>query len=293
MIALADLSALNSPPSNWLMAVLKAYFDDSGDETNPNDTICSLGGYVGTVEAWQNCEIKWIEVLRNFGLPYLHMADFNAYEDAFAPLRGKDEDRRELLRRLIMVIRDCKLAGIMSVIRLTDLRRFCETKGIAIDAYALNLYVCMAEINRWWPQDAAEVWLDRVTKPHLRVAKAIRYAQTDPEYAACAVSVAPNPLPPALSFKNVPAIQAADFLAWESRKDILFKDDWFASRKSGDDFDVWMRDQYQWAKERGANFPHNRRSFDVLVRSSVRSGYVWSTREIGLIHNFRRGIWPS
>jgi hypothetical protein len=58
------------------MAILRAYFDESGKAEDPTRAAMSVAGYVGTMESWESFEEQWAAALRQFDVPYLHMKEF-------------------------------------------------------------------------------------------------------------------------------------------------------------------------------------------------------------------------
>jgi hypothetical protein len=93
-------------PNQWLMAVLKAYVDDSGDEASGHAAL-SMGGYIATVEAWDRFEQGWTWVLDKFGAPYLHMKEFKKRYGLFEAWPASEDS--EFLATLALVIGDSGL----------------------------------------------------------------------------------------------------------------------------------------------------------------------------------------
>jgi hypothetical protein len=220
MISFVDLSVLNSPPGCWLMAVLKAYFDDSGDENDYRVLSSSLAGYVGTIDNWRYFEAAWQKTLQDHNIPYLHMKQFAHFRKPFDKYKNDEVGRIALLESLINVIKDSHLEGVASCVDLRDLRSFNDNikKADREDAYALNLYTCMWIMSKRWPKTIIETILDRTNNIYAKIQKAIVYAQADKHYKDYEY-IQINPLNRHLSFRNVIPIQAADLLAWEMRKD--------------------------------------------------------------------------
>jgi hypothetical protein len=202
------------------MAVLKAYFDDSGDQDDPQNLSASLGGYVGIVDNWQYFEKEWKKALHDHGVPYLHMKEFAHFKGPFQKYETDDKGRIALLKSLIKVITNSQLEGVVSGVDLYDLREFNKHNKIEdqVDAYALNLYTCMWIISARWPKSIVEVILDKTNDIYKKIPKALNYAEADKYYYNYDY-IQINPLNKHLTFKEIIPIQAADLLAWEVRKD--------------------------------------------------------------------------
>lgn len=217
-ISLSSLSVLNPPPRDWVMAVFKAYFDDSGNQDDPQEKVSSLAGYVATAEQWQYFEENWKKVLENHGVPYLHMKEFAPRIKHFKKYKDDEEGRIALLQSLIRVMSEAQIEGVASVINLCDLRYFNDRMNQNIDAYGYNLHTCMDIMSDRWPDTIIEMWLDRTNKLGPKIEKAKDYCKSEKYYGEYNDKIIPIPLPKGLNFINVVPIQAADLLAWEIRK---------------------------------------------------------------------------
>ena len=77
------------------LLMLEAYLDDSGDE---DVHAVSVGGAIGTKEAWTQFEEEWAFVRHAFSVVELHMTDMNASRKTFS-CWGKDDPRKaEILK---------------------------------------------------------------------------------------------------------------------------------------------------------------------------------------------------
>ncbi len=84
------------------MLMLRAYFDESGDPTNPGAHAFSVGGCMAPLEYWEAFETEWRQALDDEGLSWFHMTDFENYRREFS---GWDERRhRDFLQRLLTII---------------------------------------------------------------------------------------------------------------------------------------------------------------------------------------------
>jgi hypothetical protein len=220
-IPLSSLSVLNPPSGDWMMAVLKAYFDDSGDEDDPQEKAASLAGYVATAENWQYFEEEWRKVLKDHDVPYLHMKEFAPCIGPFVKYQDDEGARIELLQSLIKVMGDAHLEGVASVVKMADLKYFNDRMNHDINAYAFNLHICMDILSDRWPDTIIEMWLDRTNKVWPKIEKAEAYCKSEEYFGDYNNKISPLPILKGLNFKEIIPIQAADLLAWEIRKDVI------------------------------------------------------------------------
>lgn len=72
-----------SAPLERSFVFLNSYFDESGD--NADCPVYLLCGYVGTVEAWADFELRWkARILDAFQIPYSHAREMHSNEGPFA-----------------------------------------------------------------------------------------------------------------------------------------------------------------------------------------------------------------
>lgn len=133
-----DFSVFPSPRPNWVMVMLRAYFDDSGEEMDPQHKACSLFGYATDGTKWPIFEMAWQTALDNTGMPYFHMKEFAHFNGPFAPFRDDEKARIKFVQDLGAAIGSVGLQGFGSTIRLADLRKFNQERGYQINDYALT-----------------------------------------------------------------------------------------------------------------------------------------------------------
>ena len=73
--------------------MLNAYFDETGDETDANSTVCGIGGVLAPGTHWESLNAGWKEILDREQLCYWHMKEFALSFGAFKGW-GDDEPRR-------------------------------------------------------------------------------------------------------------------------------------------------------------------------------------------------------
>jgi hypothetical protein len=103
-------------------------------------------------------------------------------------------------------------------------------------------------------------------------------------------------LPLPLSSREVPALQAADLIAWEVRKAHFGMKPWQNLRGDGHS-DRWAQwqDFMDFTRQETGEDPKIRKSLDALI--SVPPGkmksIVWDHMQLMQTHKVRRGIWAS
>jgi hypothetical protein len=126
------------------------YFDASG--TRLDSDIVTLAGFTSDVTQWMKFEEEWTEVLRAFGVPYLHMKEFAHFKGPFGSWKGQEQKRIDLLGRLSAVIKRRTHKGFCRSIRVGDFEVFDrdypirETIGTPLAIAGLT---CVAAVILW------------------------------------------------------------------------------------------------------------------------------------------------
>jgi hypothetical protein len=278
----------NLPLGGSFMAAFKAYLDDSGDEWDAKHSACSIGGFLGTADAWAYFEAEWKRLLsEELPIDFLHMKDFAHHKPPYDRL--SEPDRVRVLTSLIRTIKDCGLAGFGAVIRLPDLRRFNLERGRNLEARPLALYVCMNDMYVEDPWREIEIILDKFVKPHSVIEKAEAYAASHwsddvSQNSTCL------PIKNGESYRSVVALQAADFIAYEIKKNVESRRGWFDAVMD-DDPDTWMETQQKWLTERGLPFPYLRKSLSGLLDAVPTTVSIWGFNVFCSLDDRRGGKW--
>jgi hypothetical protein len=271
------------------MAIFKAYIDDSGDEIDPQHSACSLGGFLGSFDAWAAFEREWRRLLTELRIPWLHMKEFAHHLEPFDYLN--EAERVTILKALINTIKECGLTGFGVVIRLPDLRRFNAERDRNIEALPLALNVCMNDIYVEDPWRKIEMILDGFDKPYQVIEKAEAYAARH-----WSDDVSQNttclPLKGCQNYKNVLPMQAADFIAYEIRKNVESRRDWFDSTM-GDDPDTWEETERRWLASKGLPYPYIRKSLQGLLATVPVTVSIRDYRIFCYLDDKRGGKWSA
>lgn len=293
-VRLRDLSVFVTPPNGWVMAALvyRFYGDDSGEECDPTHTVSCVGGFITHSANWEGFEGAWrAGVLDRFHIPYVHMKEMS--HRGFAHLKTGEPDSIPFMQSMILALRSHFMNPIMSSVRLADLRRFNEEHRQQIDDYSLNVYSCMWLIHQLFGENPVEAFFDRTTSVGSRLDIARAYAASDPSKGDLTRTIDVRPIHPSLTFRDLPAVQAADFLAWELHREMEGRDRWFSALPSDLTYQEYRNSLYRWAKSGGRRFLYHRRSLGTLARSMMFREAVWDYRALCHAHEARNGNWTT
>jgi hypothetical protein len=263
-IPIGSLTAFVRPPGTLFMIPLKAYFDNSDA-----DTVVAFAGYVSTVDKWAEFEVGWDAVLREFGVPYLHMKEFAKEGGVYEELKNDPVRKAAFFSGLIDIISEHTVACISASIRIRDLERFNFDRGLNLNPHSVALYGCIMQLLGEFPQQAIQVVVDKVEKPYGKIDQAVQHAMMDGAHDSCERLLEITPLRSDESFKSVLGMQAADFVAWELRKSNKDRDEFFEHYYPGSNnwpanmsaMINWMSDYFK----RYGEFPRERKSFQRLI----------------------------
>lgn len=87
-------------------------------------------------------------------------------------------------------------------------------------------------------------------------------------------------------------LQAADFIAYEIKKNIESRREWL-NESMNDDPETWQESERQWLTSRGFTYPRLRRSLAGLLDNVTVSAPVWDYRILCHLDDRRGGKWKS
>jgi len=219
------------------MGVLKGYLDDS----KTDGQAWAVGGYVGGAHHWKAFDETWPVKLAVHGVPYFHMKEMHDPNGVYGKWNPPKEHQPEWIKFLGDmggVIDHCYLLGIASIVRLRDLQRFNNETGLGIEPYPLALYGCMILLaQEYLGALPIQLTIDHLEKVDLKASIARKYADSDIVYPGQFDEMIISPLRKEFTSKEVPTMQAADYIAWEYRKNHLNINDWFLLGDKPRDFD--------------------------------------------------------
>lgn len=206
------------------MTVFEANFDESG-KLDDGKVVC-VAGYLSTPEKWQRFSDVWIEKLGEYGLSEFHMTD---YENKQGPFKGLAEnDRVELIGELCSLIRDHTCLSIAGAILTKDYNDiFKEDLKQRIpylqDPYYLCFIYCLdllvKQFDTLCPDDATVALVLEQNKGMEGRARQYFDEYKHKHRGHGAEKFADLVFRP----KTYVPLQAADVLAYESRKELINK----------------------------------------------------------------------
>jgi hypothetical protein len=289
-IRLAQLSIFTRPPREAMAAIIKGWMDDSRREK-----FWVVGGYVGAWHRWEEFDTHWPLALAKHNAPHFHMREMADPSGEFAKWLPPEEHRDELaafFSDLAKVISRSRLVAFCSLVRLQDLERFNTEHGLALEPYPLAAYGCMLLVRREYPDFSTELIFDHVEKVESKLCKARQYADSDKYEAGDFDKIATLALPKGFTFREIPALQAADFFAWEFRKNHEMVSDAFAFMENPGNAEVKFAHLVEWSEARfGTKKPPARKSAASLVEGNEFYPLVWDYWTLCEAHELRNGVW--
>jgi hypothetical protein len=224
---------MNTPEVTPLTAALKCYLDGSGDSSDPAVTHLTLGGLIGTPEAFNEFELLWNRVLQRWGCPYLHMKDAQHLRGPFIEERGWTDEK---VRRLICdLVNNCLTSaahgkhkdafyGATCTVNLADYREACsDLPGLqqVKTAEALCVDHVVGQALRWLPPNDSdptgktaglELCFDRGERFRHQIGRVWERQRKKPGIFGLITRITD-----AVS-ATTPALQAADLIAWHATR---------------------------------------------------------------------------
>ena len=288
---LRDFSIFLTPPKGFQMAAIRGWLDDSR-----RDAIWCVGGYIGGEFQWEHLEEHWPKALQTANVPYFHMKEMGKPNGVFAkwyPPQEHEPERRAFLSSLTTIIANSHLFGILSVARCGDLDRFNKERGLALEPYPLAAYGCMLLAARQNLKGMPiQLVFDRVEKVKSKLATARAYAEADRYWQRECDAVTVGGIGPAIRLEQLPAMQAADFVAWEFRKAQERLEEWHATTDVPADVDKAWEQLEQWIVQKyGSHEASARKSAIALIEPQRFANLVWDYRTLNELHELRGGVW--
>lgn len=202
--------------------VFRAYGDDSlrSDGVKQLPAVCTFAAVVATDDVWSRFERSWHAVMRQHGVPYLHMREFTPsvgpYEKWKAP--NKEPERRAFLSDCLAAVKMAGTINAYSTSVLCDhLDRFNRDYSESVRPYEFCLSAALLNIGIGLPHETVSLFCDRIDHPQKKIAEALGYLAHEPRFAPSKGRIDALPLSKGDSSKNVLPMQLADWVAWESR----------------------------------------------------------------------------
>lgn len=263
-----SISAYVSPPGDHLVAILKAYLDDSGDGDSADESHLTIGGWLADHDSWQRFEPMWDDLMREFGIPYLHMAEFRKENAKFKHLKSDPAQEKEFWKRVNSLILQTVRTSVACTVRMDDLNKFNKKLGLGLDPYALCIFGCLLQMRSCALDGEIEFVLDQFDNSTSRAGLALKYAQTamGMDHPVRPDLFTPIPLQKHESWKTVLPLQAADYIAWEVRKFRRERKDFRPPKSVRGDRLNTHESAMAWERR---NNPRYRGNFKALIMSTL------------------------
>jgi hypothetical protein len=279
-----------------LVALISGNFDDS---QVPGD-LWTVGGYVGYAQQWDYFAQLWTETLNRHDVPYFHMREMADPSGPFAkwwPPQEHADEVAEYFKGLVAAITKSGLYMAVSTVWISDLERFNRETGVGLEPYPLAAHACLALIAEKYddPTYPITAVFDRVEKVDSKLRTARSYLAGDTFiYSGLCDHIATTWLPTPTTSRTVPALQAADLIAWEVRKAHWGMKEWQLSERPVEQ-DRWAQwQQYvDYTRRVTGEDPKIRKSLDALITNFRGRSIVWDYIQLMQTHEARRGIWTS
>jgi hypothetical protein len=279
-----------------LVALITANFDDS----QSTGDVWTVGGYVGYANQWNYFERLWKEAMARHGVPYFHMKEMASPSGPFAKWLPPEDHVDEIaayFKDLVAAIKKSALYKISSTVWLKDLERFNQETGLGLEPYPVAAHACLAMIGLKYEDRPVTAIFDRIEKVGSKLATARSYLAGDQFiYPGLCDNVATTWLRAPATSRDVPALQAADLIAWEVRKAHFSMKKWQNSRGGGHS-DRWAQwqDFVAFTREETGEDPKIRKSLDALISGDPNEmkAIVWDYMQLMHTHEVRRRIWTS
>lgn len=269
-----------------MAVVIKGTLDDS-----QRKGLWAIAGFVGFVDQWEDFEVAWQLLLDTHGVPYLHMkemADPNGVYKKWHPPQEHYEEMAAFFSDVAKTIGQCGFEGFGAITRVCDLEKFNAERKLDLQPYPLAAFGTLIALWNRHPHEPVELFFDHVEKVPSKLCKAKEYADTDREYAGDFDLVQMIPVNKAYTFKDVRAIQAADFLVWEYGKTHFDREGWWQQENKPSDWDErWGKFEAWMETEK----PRTRKSILALLERTSFTGFVWDYDKLCEADKARGGVW--
>jgi hypothetical protein len=208
--------------------VIRAYFDDSGKESMPNGEFVCMAGYLADSSFWDLFASAWRQLKLVHGISGIHMKDLIPLQGEYKILGWDATKRDAVLADFIRVIKNTQLVGFGVGV---DARAWRDLRNINPKLDNVQTF-CFARIMR--------LVIERIKLAEPRDFVAVSF-DPDPEFGAARLRLfdeiwrrdpEARKYLSSLTFADkliYTPLQAADLLAWETRKDLVQKAGGFES----------------------------------------------------------------
>lgn len=202
------------------------YFDDSGQESLSSGPFVCLAGYLAHYSYWERFINQWQHKLMKHNISCIHMKDMVHLAGEYSSLDWDEKKRDEVLLDFIEVIRENHLIGFGVGVDTNAWRDYRKKTNMVKTKVGNVQYYCFARMMRMifdrfekaLPSELISIVFD--TNPEF-AANRLKFFQTYRAHEKLlrrymtSITFA-DPL-------SMSGLQAADILAWETRKELIQK----------------------------------------------------------------------
>lgn len=206
------------------MAVFVGYFDASGDLEDPSTHVLSVAGWIAPEAKWRRLERAWKKICDREGVSGLHMKEFAHFQGEYRDWKGDELRRQKFLSDLAGVIhshtnRDFSQSLFLDGYRAIDAQfRFHEHVG---HPYAIGAWRCISKVREWMakkhPSDDVLFVFEKGDAHQEDLIRLLRVDNID-------LGIEPQFMKKRWKVGNVirtvPALECADFMAYEQHKNL-------------------------------------------------------------------------
>jgi hypothetical protein len=251
------------------VVLLKAYLDDSGDADSATETHLTIGGYLADEHGWEYFEPRWATLLKEAGVPYLHMKEFgDVNSPIYGHLKADIVKEKAFMVGVISLIKESARGSVATTVVLDEFRAFNEKHSLSLDPYAFAIYGCLFQLRSYHPNDEIDLVFDSFDHSASRAAKALQYFKSDNLEGLKPTLFTPIPLQKSESWREILPLQAADLIAWEVRKYRRERDGLKPPLDIREDREAMHRFIQAWEEEQ-EHKPRDRFSFQSLRQGMI------------------------
>ena len=202
--------------------MIRAYFDDSGSESLPSSTHVCLAGYLADDHYWITFNRLWRHQLARHGISCIHMKDLIPLQGEYRTLGWDTAKRDQVIRDFVGVIRYSELIGFGVAVDAVAWREARKRSPKSFNAqmfcFARLFRLVVERMKKSAPREWLNVHFDSNPEfgaQRLKLFDEIRRTDRDAAWLLSSITFA--------DMKTYLPLQAADMLAWESRKELVQK----------------------------------------------------------------------
>ena len=201
---------------------IRAYFDDSGKESTPTEPFVCMAGYLADDSFWLQNATRWRQQLLRHGISCVHMRDLIPMQGEYKNLGWDGAKRNAVLGDFINIIKQTQLVGFgvgVDARAWRDLRElYPKLDDVQTFCFARIMRMVTDRIKLVAPKDFVAVYFDfdpEFGAVRLRLFNEIWRKDADARTFLMSLTFA--------DMKTYMPLQAADLLAWETRKELVQK----------------------------------------------------------------------